>query len=457
MGDGRYYTFNQFFSIIILLALIIFILISTMLIYYRNVKNEGSKYITSIFIQLNIIVLSRFIEEIIVSQAIARILRNIQNIFVVSICAIFSYYLWNYVIPVYKSEKVNLEKRKLKNSIFISVLVIYILIIVIFEIFTKGHIIVANYTFENIVYTKEYIVLLTINLFVLVTISLKIFLLVPKNKIEGLPLYKNKILSFLIIIMSVLPLSIYLLALINKSEYLQFIEFILYFSFSIVMNFLTLSFIPYNVTPIAFDNIKNMILDFVFIVDESGSIIYKNSKIDDVDFFRKITMIDHSNVKILFKGKVEEVWDKLNTPYVQLTKGNQKYYFCYKVRKVKDKNKVIGSIITITEITDLINKIITLDEKKEEAQGINKQLYDYSGKVYKLEKEKMINDLLEEITVVQEKSMLEIVYRLELVLKKIDNEDFEEDIDKLIVLADDNLIKIRKAVTLYNNYYGGLK
>lgn len=472
MGDGRYFTFVQFYNMFILCLLVVFILVSTMISYYRNTRKEGSRYLIAIFIQMNIIVVARFIEEVIVSINIAKSLRYTQNILIIISCMTFSAYLVRYVIPIFRQSKINITKKKYQYQSNIndhdheSKLKIIIkkassywsiilgLAIIIYELTTSGNLIIEKYLFNNVIYTRNYEILLSLNILILTTISIKMYTSNTKKQTKRFAFYRNKIFSMIIFLMCIIPLCIYLLAVINHSHITSYIEFLFYFMFTIVINLSVLYFAPYNMTPLVFDSIGDILVDYAFISNKDGDILYKNKKAD-YGFFKNTDKIDVSDIRTLFSGNIVEKWDKQGKLYIELTNNKEVYYFSYKERVIKNKNKVIGNIITITDITKLINTLNSLERKKEEAEKANKELRDYSKVVYFLEKEKKINDLLEEIANLQEDKMLEIVSRMEKAIIKINDEDFEEYIDNTIDLANDNLNRVRKVVSTYKEYYGG--
>lgn len=468
MGDGRYFTFVQFYNMIILSLLVIFILVSTMIGYYRNTRKKGSKYFMAIFIQLNIIVVTRFIEEVVVSIDIAKSLRYSQNILIIVVCMTYAVYLARYVIPIYRQSK-NDTNRKYQDNItdhdystlhiimkkissYMSI--ILGIVIIIYDLITSGNFIIERYSFNNVIYTRNYEILLSFIILILLIISIRMYTSNTKKQTKILPLYRNKIISLHILIMCIIPLIIYLLAMINHSPKTSYMEFLFYFMFTIIINLSVLSFAPYNMTPLVFDSIGDILLDYVFIMNEDGDILYKNKKANST-FFNITDKIDVSDINTIFSGNIKENRDKQGNLYIELTKNKEVYYFSYKKRIIKDKNKVIGNIVTITNITQLINTLNVLERKKEESEKANKELMEYSKVVYFLEKEKKINDLLEEIANLQEDKMLEIVSKMEIAITKVNDDDFEDYIDNTIDLANDNLNSVRKVVSTYKEYYGG--
>ncbi|MFA9424437.1 MAG: hypothetical protein ACERLG_12730, partial [Sedimentibacter sp.] len=89
MGDGRYYTSEQFFSIIYLTTLIIFMTVSIMLSVYKGSKNKISKQVLMPMIVLFIIVVFSFIEQVVVSQQQAFFIRCCMGVMFIGVNFLF--------------------------------------------------------------------------------------------------------------------------------------------------------------------------------------------------------------------------------------------------------------------------------------------------------------------------------------------------------------------------------
>lgn len=442
MGNGRYYTFEQFYSVIVLLALVIFIITSGIFCYLRTTNNDGKKYFSAIFTQLIIIAVARFVEEVIVSVDIAKNLRYSQNVVFLGLSAIFFYYFISKIIPMFESiENGGISKSKM-DKYFLRGLFAILMGLLIYGVSIGESFIIKSYSFDNIIYTKEYAIIILICLLILFVICVQTLFIGSKSRI----------ISMLVLVMCVVPYCVYFIFVKNNISNVDIIEVVLYFMFTIMVNILATSFIPGNIAPLAFDSIKDMILDYVFITDENGKIVYKNKNVSNTDFFNHWENIKLNNIKELFVGCVKER-KSLNKSYVQLINNNSKYYFSYKYKILKNKNKVNCNIITITDITDLIEMLEDLEKTKKKHKKINEKLSDYSEKVYYMEKQKEINSLMEKIAKSQENSMLQIERKIDHAVSKIDHDTFENYIDDIILLSKNNLSEVRKAVSVYKEYY----
>ena len=175
MGDGRYYSNSQFFSIVYLTMLIIFLVVNVMLYIYKG----DTKTIVSLYVSLGLAMLMSFIEAIAVSSSMIFLSKVFSDI----LLAVFSLFY--------------------------------------------------------------------------------IYLLVDVSK-----LVDKKILIALSLFFS-LSLGISLLNLDSRI----FVYLLLTANLSLVSNY----YMPYRVTTSIFGDIKELVLDYVLIVDDSCQIIYKNN------------------------------------------------------------------------------------------------------------------------------------------------------------------------------------
>jgi len=347
MGDGRYYSSNQFFSIVYLTILIIFLMVTFMLYIYKGKKES----VLVLFAVLLVSILTRFVETIAVSSTVMELCKGLNIIFL-------SIFMMLYTHSLLYSKKI------IDQSIFIFLTFLFCLSYVLL-LFKPDYIIVAY-------------ILLTINI-----------------------------------------------------------------------NILANYFIPYSVTTSIFGDIKELVLDYVFIIDDHCKVIYKNNSILHSDIFNRIDKIDIRAIEELFvkPSIVRKAYDK---SFIKVLGDD--LYFQYNKKEIINKNSIAGYIITFTDITDLINMLDNLKIKKEEANSINTQLALYKEIVYDKEKEREINILLQEIANNQQKSMQILKKEIGYLRKNI-NEDFKVNIEKAIEKAKEDLFDVRSVVSKYINYY----
>lgn len=112
----------------------------------------------------------------------------------------------------------------------------------------------------------------------------------------------------------------------------------------------------------------------------------------------------------------------------------------------------MGFIITISNISDLIKLMVNLEKKKEESRIVNEKLKNYSNVVYHIEKEKEINNLLEEIVSLRD---IQMKYLSGLILdtkEKLSDDIFEKHIDNAINKTNEILEDVRATVSKYREY-----
>src|SRR6056297_2915727 len=125
MGDGRYYSSNQFFSIVYLTILIIFLMVTFMLYIYKGKKES----VLVLFAVLLVSILTRFVETIAVSSTVMELCKGLNIIFL-------SIFMMLYTHSLLYSKKI------IDQSIFIFLTFLFCLSYVLL-LFKPDYIIVA--------------------------------------------------------------------------------------------------------------------------------------------------------------------------------------------------------------------------------------------------------------------------------------------------------------------------
>lgn len=273
------------------------------------------------------------------------------------------------------------------------------------------------------------------NIFLAVFVLFYIYLLASISR------FVEKKVLILMIILFALSLSVLLFSFD--------IRIIMYILLALNLNIAAIYFIPYRVTTSIFRDIKELVLDYVFIVDDHYKIIYKNNNVSNSNLFNKIDKIDIGEIERLFSNPsiIRKAYDK---SFIKIL--DRELYFQYNKKEIMNEEKITGYIITFTEITDLINMLDNLKLKQEQANNINIKLTLYKEIVYDVEKEREINNLLEEIANNQQQSMKQIKGEIKYLSENI-NSEFNVNVQKTIEKVKENLLDVRSAVTKYINYY----
>jgi hypothetical protein len=441
MGDGRYYTYYQFYSIIILVVLGIFILGSMVIGYYRNKEKEIKYYALTTFTLTILNVVLRIIESVIPSIKVAFVLRCIQLTVLIVVIGI----LYNrFFVKMLKGNKYLYVRLSCLTKIFTLVLVISVLI-------SKGNSLIKEYQFFCVEYTVLYKG--TIIIFLIIAIVEMIKITVGKKHIHNIFKKRNSV----VIIMGLLitPLGLYTLFMISQNNYLDFVEYFIYLAIGLMINLTIYSESELGVTAITFDKIGDMIHDFIFVTDINGKLIYKNESALKADFFTTKEVINLECLMDLYEGNVYPQKSYLGKVYMKVMNQHQEYCLIHKRKELRDGHKVIGHIITVTDITALIGLLSDLEEKKEKLEDVNQKLNRYAKEVYYLEKEKEINILLEEIIYSREKDMKALILMIEKIERNSDEHNFEQFVDEAIINSQKILNDVRKTVSENRQYFGG--
>jgi len=347
MGDGRYYSYDQFVGIICLTLLIVFIIVNLMIDYYKG----KSRVVFALYVILGSSVFLNFIETIARADYLIYTSKRLSDV-----CIGIFVVLYIYLLAGIKKSG---EKKKMVS---ISSLFALSFIAIIFNFDAK------------------------IFIYILLAINLKIL-----------------------------------------GEY----------------------FMPYSATTSIWGDIKEFVLDYVFIVDDNCKIIYKNNNMINSSIFNNLDRINLDDIEEIFANPsiIRKAYEK---SFIKVL--NYSMYFQYNKKELLDGDKIIGYIITFTDITGLINMLDNLKLKQEQTKETNVKRAIYKDIVYEIEKEREINMLLEKIANNQQQSMKELKMEIKNLRKNMDS-DFNANIVKTIEKAKENLTDVRNAVSEYMNYY----
>ena len=351
MGDGRYYTPQQFLNIILFTTLIVVVTIGFMLCLYKVDKNKY--WIRTMGSLLGISLICSFLSEI-----------------------------------VYKVVTMNLFSTLSQAS-----LILYIII-------------------GSIFYFKNFII----------------------GEI-------NSGLFLIFLTLFFMPTTIYIF-----NEGIRNLVYVFF-----VAHFLTLSnrFVKYRVSSSIFHDVKKLILDYVFIVGINGDVIFKSDKVSISNIFKDISKIDINDIENIF---LEDAITRnaFGKQFINVS-GTKVLYFQYNKKEIFHKEILAGYILTFVDITELISMLDELSLQQEKMSKMNVELSRYKEIVYDIEKEKEINSLLSQITENQQRKMLLLKNKIEKL--NVNDENFIDKIENLIMKAKSDLNDVRQAVTVYINYY----
>lgn len=269
-------------------------------------------------------------------------------------------------------------------------------------------------------------------------------LLVPRRmmKLTGL--------VFLLLCLSALTTQIFLPAPWVDYSMLIFIGCLAY-----LLHWLLGVFEPYSISYSVFLKAKDLILDYVFIYDRKGTLIYQNNHSECGDFFDRQRHINPDLVEEMFDQPVEiqTLNGKTYIKYTDLVTDTDTY-FTYSLKPLTSNGKEVGGILTFTDVSGLVGLLERLNKEQKDSESVNKELKLYAKIVYQQEKEREIDALLKDIAQNQEISMLTLKDEMLNLQNKV-GEAYENDIHQMIKMAKENLADVRRAVSTFRAYYGG--
>lgn len=417
MGDGRYYTYFQFVDIMVLTLLSVLSVISILFFHYRKNKDMNIIYITVPTDMIYVFLVIRIIESIIPNLIVASTLRELQLILL----------LTSIVLCILNKNYIN---KKIKPILLVSL--VFALTIPFLNIVIK------TYKFHTILYSDYY----------------KMFLFFAMNCLSGYLFFKkNSEITKYKLIVIIIPMLIYLIIVIINSYWVCYMELFISLFVIIYTNLVFTLNSESSHSILAFEKIGNISTNYIFVIDNNKKVIYSNDMAKMSEFFSDIKYIE--NITSIFKGDKIKNNTHLDKNYINIKKDDEEFYFTYGFSELFHNEKIIGHIVTITNITDLILLLNDLENKKSQSIMINEKLSNYSKVVYHHEKEKEINNLLEEVVESRDAQMKHLINLIEDTKNKIDSDDFENYIEISIEKSNEILDDVRKTVSKYREYYGG--
>jgi len=420
MGDGRYYTFYQFFDVLFITILLIGSLFSIVYIYYR--KNERADLANMFFPlgAISVFGIIRLVEHVYPYPDLCLKLRNLSLIL--------------FLVILITS---NLSKFRFDKWLYISMGVLLIIL-------ANMMLLVSAYNFHEMSYTYIYKILLLIVLIHATVVSIR--------QILNYHLYLRRIPA---IILYVVPIILYVFTVLSQSSLVDYFEIGILMLIILYINIRFIKSDESSYTVMAFDKIGNMGSSYIFVIDENNRVIYRNNAAKNPQVFNGCKVLDIYDFSGLFKCDIHKKHKYNNKEYIELTIGEEKIYFSYSISDLIDDKNLVGHIITFIDITELLNLLIDLEEKKAESKQVNDKLLNYSQVVYHLEKEKEINKLLEEIITSRDKQMDYLSHLVEKASNELNDEMFEHYIEIAINASNEILDDVRDTVSNYREYYGG--
>ncbi len=180
MGDGRYYTIYQFFSVSLLVMLSMIVITGMLIGYIRNKNSDNARAVFRLFFVLVVLMTLKVVELVIPGISIGFMIRCIIAMAIIIMFLEWFIYLNHHVFKIVQGKK----------SLFArAIFRIAAMMLILTTLFTNGRLIITRYDFLNTRFSGFYAALL-IALSVLVSIFI-IWILASKKQINKL--YKNSV------------------------------------------------------------------------------------------------------------------------------------------------------------------------------------------------------------------------------------------------------------------------
>ncbi len=434
MGDERYYTFSQFFGVLALTLILATTLIYMVSDYIGRPKGRRFTLTGVLYLEVFFLALFKTVEYVIVQTAIGAFLRQaIAVFFLLAFIGLMFHFI------CYFSE-VKLSKKRYKALVYGYTLTGLIMFI------SNRLWVVKHYDFRDTAYTSVYG--FAISLSMVVWLYIVVMDLISGDNVERL--YKRRVRGTIIVVMQIVPLAIYGYGIIKEVMWLDRMEVALIGTMLATVKIFETGGTEMGISAGAFNRIGDMTKDIVFVIDAEGYLVYRNKSAENSPCFIDGTSQPIDHMKALFKSDAVVKTDPSGSIYAMLSTENDQRYFGYKQRPLTDEGMVIGTMMTFTDMTEIMAMLEQLETQKKASEKANNQLKHYAEIVYHLEKEKRIKDLLEEVLANRETEMDCLRNKIE-TLKELP-EGFEQLIAEVIEYNREILEGVRKTVNTYRDY-----
>lgn len=439
MGDGRYYTNYQFMSVVIIMLITVISVVGALISYYRNKGRAGSMFICVSFTLMAVTSIMRFVENVIPNMVLAGVLRSISCFsFIMCILTMLYYFCIKSFTYLGRNLKIGWI---IYSTSFLTLACVFFISLKIDVGF-----IITDYRFVSIEYSEVYsAIVLTVSILVLL-VSVRFG--VSKTRVQKG--YSNGTVAMAIVLFFCLPTLFYFWTVTKENYYTNFGELLIFIAICISIGAVNYFDTPLGLSSSVFDRIADSIQNYIIITDVKKSIVYKNKSVlqsglfCDTDYFSSLAdMFEKASTTS------EEIYDEC----IKVNNGNDTVYLTYKQSPLKNGEKTMGYIISISDITKIIELIHSIEDRSRKTQENNLKLKDYSKIVYELEKEKRINILVDEVIKRIENQLKLLAGDIKDLEGRLQDSEFETLVDGVIQTNMDILNDVKQAVTTYKQHY----
>lgn len=437
MGDGRFYTDQQFYTIMYLTILLIFSVVSFMIAYYKGQQTKSIGNLLFSYAFCIFAILLSFYETVLVDVAIAKHVCAVVFILMVQGFLVTDIFLLRHFSAKSKKEKAG-------HSIT-NILIVLQGLYLVWQSLNGQFGLLRSYSFEAVSYR------LTVTIICLVLLLFSMLARWLNYRVTRKKKQERRIIHIATLFITVPILVITLIATL----YPTFLHLMILPSLGILsigITILAYYIVSYRVSASIFGAVKDMIEDYVLITDAQGLILYKSQRFEASETFADVVSFSLDSMEDCFAVTVtkREAYKKV---FLHLDHPHEQFLQYAHVDVIKD-DRVVGKIVTFTDITSLIVSLDKLESEKKELREVHRQLSTYKEIVYAIEREKEVHHLMTEITKNQYQSTVTLKKEIQGLSKTMEL-TFIDDVEVLIKQAKSDLRDVRAAVSQYREYYDG--
>lgn len=415
VGDGRYYTYPQFFAVLFLTLLLAGIAIRGVLSHYQGYR-RGGRLIMAAHASLGMAVFMRFSAEVVASQELALAARQGELI-----CLLASELAVLYLMGLGSS---------LSPTLFRGIALCFLPVTGLFM--TEGTWLVRSHTLTAIEFGAGYLSVTA----ALLCLSLLTALASP-TRYGPLLLYG-------------LPLGGHLAGALGGGPAGDLSLYALYPCLLAGLSRFSTAFRSYRIGGQAFSCINNLIEDAVLLCDADKKIVYRNAHA------RKAAFLKGELASVPDGGPGEMVSDEMRPTHryhiPTFSSADGKRHIECRTQPVGHDAK--SRFFIFTDISRHLGMLDLQEEQRVRLEEANQRLRQYAHIVFDMEKEKEVASLLSDVTRAQDTFITHFKTRLRALSHGREEDAFHDRIEALIADARENLSRIRALVARYRRYHG---
>lgn len=415
VGDGRYYTYDQFVTVLFLTMLLAGICIQAVISHFQGFKRQ-SRLIMAAHAALAMAAFMRFTTEVLVSRETALVARQAELI-----CALTTEMAVLYLIGLGSS----LSPRLFRGSAMVCLAMTGLLM-------AEEAWLIRTHSLTTTVFGPGYLGITGVIFFGSVATTF----------------YSQSWCRTLLLFS--LPLGVHLAGSIAGGPAGDVTLLLLYPFLLAGLHLFSAELRAYRIGDQAFSSINNLIDDAVILCDENRDIVYRNTHARKATFLKeRLTTVPEDGAVAMVSPEMQPT-HRFNIPAFSSVAGGQ-HIECRTQTVGKGQN---SQFYIFTDISRQIEMLDVQEDQRHQLEEVNQKLRQYSHIVFDLEKEKEVASLLSDVTHTQDTFMNNFRERVEALARHRDPDTFYDRLEALIADARENLTRIRTLVARYRRYHG---